>query len=101
MTGTIMTPPPTPKRPPISPAAAPPSTDQVRCGAVTPEERRWKSDRARGANAWRYERLEVSVGPDVRWISRTTSAKRVAFVGAPSTTAIISRPCVRIHVAKQ
>ncbi len=32
---------------------------------------------------------------------RTASAKRVAFVGAPSTTAIRSRPCVRIHIAKQ
>ena len=35
------------------------------------------------------------------WISRTASAKRVAFVGAPSTTAIRSRPCARTHVAKQ
>lgn len=33
--------------------------------------------------------------------SRTTSAKRVALVGAPSTTAIMSRPPVRIQVARQ
>ena len=35
------------------------------------------------------------------WTSRTTSAKRVALVGAPSTTAIRSRPRARTQVATQ
>src|SRR5262245_49198085 len=41
------------------------------------------------------------LGAEVFWTSRTTSAKRVAGVGAPSTTAIMSRLWVCTQVARQ
>jgi len=56
-----------------------------------PEGRQPIAGRARGG----YPELVVFL------TSRTTSAKRVALVGAPSTTAIMSRPPVRNQVARQ